>query len=201
MMARLLQLEEFDSTGARQGTAPSAAESEELRLAAYEQGYSAGWEDALAAQSADMARLRSELGHNLSEMAFSFADARGHVLASLEPLLRDMVNKVLPVTAHKALGHMILQELLPVAEGLTNAPILVRTAPQNREVVANLLASETRLPLQVVAEPTLGEGQAYLKLGATEMNVDLDGVIDAIATAVSAFFHIERDTHSGEAQQ
>lgn len=199
-MARLLQLEEFESAGAGQGAAPLAAENEELRLAAYEQGYSAGWEDALAAQNADMARLRSDLGHNLSEMAFSFADARSHVLASLEPLLRDMVNKVLPVTAHKALGHMILQELLPVAEGLTNAPILVRTAPENRDIVADLLARETRLPLQVVAEPTLGEGQAYLKLGATEMNVDLDGVIDAIATAVAAFFHIERDSHAGGAQ-
>ncbi len=192
-MARLLQLEEFDDDGMGLGaTSLSAAESEELRLAAYEQGYAAGWEDALTAQSADMARLRSDLGRSLSEMSVSFAEARSHVLASLEPLLRDMVNKVLPVTAHKALGQMILQELLPAAEGLTNVPVLVRTAPVNRDLVAELLARETRLPLQVVAEPTLGEGQAYLKLGATEMNVDLDGVIDAIAAAVAAFFHIER---------
>lgn len=199
-MARLLQLEEFDTS---ESGAPSisAAESEDLRLAAYEQGFSAGWEDALVAQSADLARLRSDLGHSLSEMTFSFAEARSHVLASLEPLLRDMVNKVLPMTAHKALGAMILQELLPVAEGLTNAPVLVRTAPVNRDIVADLLARETRLPLQVVAEPTLGEGQAYLKLGATEMNVDLDGVIDAIATAVAAFFHIERDSQTSEAQR
>ncbi|MCX8509091.1 MAG: flagellar biosynthesis protein, partial [Rhodobacteraceae bacterium] len=133
------------------------------------------------------------LGHSLSDMSITLSDARSHVLASLEPLLRDMVNKVLPATAHKALGAMILQELIPVAEGLTNAPLLVRTAPVNREIVAELLARETRLPLQVVAEPTLGEGQAYLKLGATEMNVDLDGVIAAIAAAVAAFFHIECD--------
>lgn len=192
-MARLLELETFDLPDHVGGVGdPDDAELAEMKLAAYEQGYGAGWGDAVRAQSDDLARLRGDLGHNLSEMALSHRDARRHVLGALEPLLREMVDRILPATARKSLGHLILDELRPVAVELAATPVEVRTAPVARDQVEALLAATADLPVVVVAEPTLSEGQAYLKVAGREVKVDLDGVVQSIATAVAAFFEAEQ---------
>lgn len=193
-MARPLELEAFDMPNpASQLPEALQAEVEEVRLTAYEKGYSAGWDDAISAQNADVARLRSDLGHNLMEMSLSYRDARRHVLGTLEPLLNDMVGKVLPAIAHQTLGHIILEQLRPVAETLASAPITVKTAPATHEMVEKLLTGEAGLPVRVIAEPTLSDGQAYLKLAESEVLVDLDGVIAAISSAVTDYFRIEND--------
>ena len=193
-MARLLHLETFDLPGLADRLPESAqVEVEEMRLAAYEQGYSAGWDDSVAAQSDEVARLRADLGRSLTEMSLSYRDARRHVLGTLEPLLHDMVTKVLPTIAHQTLGQIILEHLRPVAETMSAAPIIVTTAPSNRAVVEKLLTAQTGLPITVREEPTLGDGQAFLKAKGSEIRVDLDDVIVAIATAVAAFFRIEKE--------
>ena len=64
-----LELEVFDTDagGRTQTGMPSvqAAAVEEAKLAAYEQGYTAGWDDAAAAQSDDQTRIRADLARNL----------------------------------------------------------------------------------------------------------------------------------------
>lgn len=194
-MARPLELETFDlpEPGARDAGFPDAALAD-LKLAAYEQGYGAGWGDAVQAQSADIARLRGELGRNLADMALSHRDARRHILGSLEPLLQEMVAKVLPAVARQSLGHLILEELRPLASELAATPVEVRTAPACRDQVEALLSGPDAgdLPVTVVAEPTLSEGQAYLRLAGRETKFDLDGAVQAITTAVAAFFDAEQ---------
>lgn len=193
MMARRLQLEVFDTpdrTGAR--VDPGQDEFEEARLAAYEQGYTAGWDDAVAAQDAEVARLRADLGRNLQDIAFTYHEAHSHVLRTLEPLLQDMVNKVLPAIARESIGHVVLDHLRPLARELTGAPITVVSNPSNRGVIERLLVAEAGFPLRFDEEPSLGAGQVYLRLGEAESRVDLDGVIAAISAAVSAFFRIEK---------
>lgn len=193
-MARLLDLETFDLPDPR--TRPAdirEAELAEMKLAAYEQGYGAGWGDALQAQAEDVARLRGDLGRNLAEMAFNYRDARRHILSALEPLLQDMVGKVLPAVARQSLGHVILEELRPVAGQLAGAPLEVRTSPACRDQVEVLLKGASDLPLSVLAEPTLSDGQAYIRSPGHEAKVDLDGVVQAIATAVAAFFQAEQE--------
>ncbi len=195
-MTRPLRLQSFDlgPGPARGEAAVSGAEAEELRLGAYEQGYAAGWDDAIAAQDDEIARLRTDLGHSLREMALNHHDARRHVLAALEPLLSDMIAKVLPAIAHRSLGPMIIEVLEPVARDLSEAPITILTAPQHCQTVEALLAAtHAGLAAVVRAEPALGDGQAYLKVGAHETRIDLDSVVQAIGQAVSGFFLTERE--------
>ena len=193
-MARLLELETFDlPDDPLQATLMGDAQVAEMKLHSYEQGYQAGWDDALGAQNDDITRLRTELGRNLAEMALSYRDARRHILAALEPLLDEMVAKVLPAIAHQAIGPMILEELRPAIEPLAATPVTIRTAPANVGMVEALLSQKTELPVEVVAEPTLGLGQAFLKTGAGEVQIDLDGVVEAIGAAVKAYFQTEHD--------
>ena len=56
-------LEDFGTNSDLPGplTMMSPEDIEDVRLGAFEQGYSAGWEDALSAQSRDRARLSETL--------------------------------------------------------------------------------------------------------------------------------------------
>ncbi len=166
---------------------------EDTRLAAFEQGYAAGWDDAVAAQDQGTARLRADLARNLEDLSFTYAEAHRHVLGALEPLLRDMVGKVLPAMARDTLGLIVIEQLLPVARDLAGAPIEVVVCPASRLLVEPLIAATGIVPLIVCDEPTLGEGQVHLRFADRERRIDLDGVIAAIGAAVADFFQLEQE--------
>jgi hypothetical protein len=193
-MSARLRLEVFelpDETG--EIVTLSQGAIEDARLAAFEQGYTAGWDDAVAAQDQASARLRADLARNLEDLSFTYAEAHRHVLGALEPLLRDMVGKVLPAMARDTLGQIVIEQLLPVARGLAGVPIEVVVCPASRPLVEPLIAASAIVPLAVTEEPTLGEGQVYLRFADRERRIDLDGVIAAIGAAVSDFFQIEQE--------
>ena len=163
---------------------------DEAKLASFDTGYRAGWDDAAAAQTGDQSRISADLGRNLQSLGFTYHEARAHVLKAVEPLLLEIVGKLLPELARSTLAPMLLETLMPLAEGLADAPITLVLNPAARLVVAALLEQATGLPLTIIEEPTLGEGQAWLRLGAVETHVDLDGATEQIAAAVRSFFDI-----------
>ena len=163
---------------------------DEAKLASFDTGYRAGWDDAAAAQTGDQSRISADLGRNLQSLGFTYHEARAHVLKAVEPLLLEIVGKLLPELARSTLAPMLLETLMPLAERLADAPITLVLNPAARPVVAALLEQATGLPLTIIEEPTLGEGQAWLRLGAVETNVDLDSATEKIAAAVRSFFNI-----------
>lgn len=195
-MASRLKLETFDTSDDRTEAAEvriTASAMEEARLASYETGYSAGWEDAVSAQGSEHARIHAEVSRNLQTLSFTYHEARSHILRTLEPLLRDMVAKVLPDMARETLGPVVLDYLRPVAAQLANAPLTVTVNPASRQVVEQILINEGSLSFQIVEETLLGDGQVYLRFGDSEQQIDLDGVIRSIADAVDSFFRIEHE--------
>lgn len=171
---------------------------EETKLASYDTGYAAGWEDAAAAQSGDRTHIQAELARNLQTLSFSFHEARSHVLQSLRPLLSEMVAKLLPTLARDTLAPVVLDALLPMAEKLADAPVSIVLNPASRAAVEALLENQTSLPLKITEEPSLSEGQVYLKLGDSETQVNLDRAIAEISAAVRGFFEIpEKEKENG----
>lgn len=188
-----LRLEVFDSRIAADGTAQPLVEAsalEEAKIASFEQGYSAGWEDAAAAQQGDQSRIRSDLARNLQSLAFTFQDARGHVLQAIRPLILEMTNRLLPEVAHEALAPTVLAVLMPIAERLADAPLVLVLHPAARDSVEGLLAQATGLPIVIEEEPSLGEGQVYIRLGTSETKVDLTEATADITAAVRAYFSL-----------
>ena len=163
---------------------------EDEKLASYDKGYSAGWEDAVAAQSDDQTRMRADLARNLQTLGFTYHEARSHILKAIEPLMLEIVGRLLPEIARDTLAPFVLETLMPLAEGLGDAPVTLVINPASRPAVEALLEQATGLPIIVQEEPTLGEGQVYLKLGAVETEVDLDRATADIAAAVRGFFDL-----------
>lgn len=194
-MATRLKLEVFDRDDAQSEldeAGVSVAVLEETRSAAYETGYAAGWEDSVNAQAADQTRVQTEVSRNLQELSFTYHEARSHVLHTLEPLLRDMVGKVLPDMARETLGMIVLDNLRPVAARLSDVPLTLTVNPASRAQIEQVLSADLDLPVTITEDETLSEGQVFLRFEDHEQRVDLDGVIEAIAEAVNNFFQLEQ---------
>ncbi|MFT4149105.1 MAG: flagellar biosynthesis protein [Paracoccaceae bacterium] len=188
-----LKLENFNAEGGE--TLPPLAEDrlEEARLAAYEAGYSAGWEDATAAQAGDQARMGADLARHLQSLGFTYQEARIHILRAVEPVLQQVVTRLLPEIAREAIAPVVSEALMPLVAGLADTPVELLLNPAARPAVEPRLQATTGLPITVVEEPTLGEGQVYLRLGTgAEARVDLDRAVARIATAVRGFFELSR---------
>lgn len=189
----LLRLEVFETEPSRLGNATVVIDQvalEDVKLASYDQGYSAGWEDAVAAQSSEQGRMREDLARHLQALEFSYEEARMHVLKAVEPLLVGIVSRLLPELARETLAPVVLETLMPMAETLADAPVTLVMNPAARPAIEMLLDRATGLPLILQEEETLGEGQVYLRLGAAETRVDLDRAIADITAAVRGFFDL-----------
>lgn len=194
---RSLNLEVFDAPDPHAQTPVVVLETiafEEAKLAAYDQGYRAGWDDAVQAQHSDQTQISAELARNLKSLSFTFEDARQHVLAAMEPVLQDIVTRLLPAIARTALAPTILHSLRPLAERASDSPVEILINPIARLAVENLLAQSNGPPTHLIDEPSLGEGQAYLRLGQSETRIDLDSAIDDISTALTNFFQLPERT-------
>lgn len=165
---------------------------EEAKLAAFESGYKAGWEDAAAALSEDQNRLQADLARNLQSLAFTYHEARDHVLGALEPLLKEMVARLLPSLARESLGQVVAEALRPLAAERADAPLTLVINPASRAAVEAVVAGNAGLPLEIEEEPSLGEGQAYLRFGTRETRIDLDRAIAEIIAAVRDFFALSK---------
>jgi flagellar biosynthesis/type III secretory pathway protein FliH len=187
-----LRLEVFDTATAADGRVQPLVEVsavEEAKITSYEQGYSAGWEDASAAQNGDQSRIRADLARSLQSLSFTFQDARSHVLQAIRPLILEMTSRLLPEVARESIGPTVLDALMPMADEMADAPLTLVLNPVVRDRVESLVARATGLPMVIEEEPSLSEGQVYIRLGAKETKVDLDRVTADITAAVRAFFN------------
>ena len=188
-MAKAVRLEVF---GAGDTGAPAArvdAEAlEEARLASFEQGYKAGWDDATAAQQDEQTRLRSDVSRNLQELSFTYHEARGHLLKGLAPLFEQICARVVPELAAGAIGGVVQEALQPLAEAAIESPVTIVLNPGARSAVEAALAAGVAPPFRIVEEPSLAEGQLYLRWKEGEEHIDMDAAIASIRAAVSDFF-------------
>lgn len=187
------KLEVFEADGrptANDAVIVDASALEESRLQAYEQGYAAGWEDATKAREEDQTRVKADLARNIQGLGFTYHEARDHVLSAIGPLLQDLTERLLPDLAKQALAPVVAEALMPLVGKAADNPIELVMNPAARPAIESLLEQTSGLPLVLKEEPTLGEGQVYLRLGGNggETRIDLDRALAEIATAVRDFF-------------
>ena len=113
-----------------------------------------------------------------------------HVLRAMEPLLQQLVTRLLPKVAHEALGAVVSDTLMPMVADLGDTPVHLVLNPAARVAVETHLTLPAGLPLIIEEEPSLAEGQVYLRLGPAEAKVDLDRAIARITQAVRGFFDL-----------
>lgn len=195
----LPQLEVFETAQSprQEVVVTDIASVEENRAAAWEQGYRAGWDDAEAALTQNGEQVRAELERNLMALAFTWQEARAHILGAMEPLLQEIVNRLLPGLARETLGPMLIDQLMPMVAEVAEQPASLTLHPAARERVEEILSQTPGLLFEIAEDPGLTEAQVFLRLGPREISVDLTRVTRTIAKAVQDFFSLSQENSNG----
>ena len=162
---------------------------EDQKLQAFEAGYQAGWDDAMKAKADEKDKLTTELGQNLIDMSFTYQEALLKLTVSLEPTMRQIVEKLLPEIVRTALSAHIFEQVQALLKSKMERPIEIVVSPQNVETVKNIVGPKLKEPFKIVGEESLGDGQAFVRIGDDERQIDLDTLISEVAKAMTAFFH------------
>lgn len=181
-------LDDFSGGSGEHSISISDVSLEEQRLESFENGYKAGWEDAVKAASDDSNRISTDFAANLQDMSFTFQEAQSSLLTALRTLLTSMVNSVLPSLARQTLGARVLETLEEMARTATGGPLEIVTAPQNLQALQNIIDEQAIDNVQITAEPSLGDGQVHIRASGTEQEIDLDAVLAQIDATLTGFF-------------
>lgn len=178
-------LEEFGSSLSSAAPSLTEAEMESLKVASYEDGYKAGWEDALKSRASEEARVSDEFARNLQDLSFTYHEAHSQVLQSLGPFLQDMVDTLLPAAVRDSIGARVVEELSDMAREQSEQGIEIVTSTADFPTVDALLKQDFGFPVQAKTDETLAEGQVYLRMGQEERQIDMTSVMEGIRQAVA----------------
>ncbi|CRL12636.1 hypothetical protein [Phaeobacter italicus] len=165
------------------------AEIEEQKLASYETGYSAGWDDAVTAKDNEVTKISSELASSLEDLSFTFHEAQSQLLETLDPMFKVLTSAVLPDAMAASFGHHIVDQLTDMAKSQADQPINIVVSPGEGAAVRALLTRSFSVPVTVREDVGLSAGQAYLKVGGVERELNSAALIDAIKDSIEAFSH------------
>ncbi len=188
-------LEDFGSLA--QGTPVSLTDVslEEQKLEAFEKGYQAGWDDSTKSGSDDSRRISADFEQNLQDLSFTYQEAHVASLNALKPLLDQMVSTVLPAMVQKTLGSQISELLHDLAKKHGSQPIEIVVAPANSATIGDFLNQSTQQDIKLVEEPSLADGQVYIRFGSQEREINLNEILTSIDQAVVGFFEeAQRET-------
>ena len=181
---------EFSSAGSDvfEPDAKSTDANADEKLESFENGYQAGWQDAVEALEAEQRKISADFAQNLQDMTFTYQEARGKLLTSLKPVLEAIMLKLLPGTLSASLrAHLIEQIHDLLAESTENAIEFI-VSPKNVAFLETLLKQQLAVPFLLKAEETLSEGQIFLKVDQAERYIDMDELGKNILNLLDSFF-------------
>ena len=188
-MARNRLLEDFaPAPQTVLASARSEGLAEEQRLIAFEQGYQAGWDDAIAASDEDQSRVTADLASQLRDLSFGFHEARAHVLSGVEELITSVMQSLVPRIGSEVLPLLVVEHLSELVQGASNMPVKLRVAPANRSAIEAALPAEPGFPLSIEASEACAVGQVGFVMGRTESELHLDECFARIEEEVTKFF-------------
>lgn len=182
-------LEDFGSKGTQSisMTGLTEIELEEQRLASFENGYSAGWEDAARIRSEERANISAEMAQSLQDLSFTYQEAYHQMMGSVAPVLQAITHQILPEMAHHSLATAVVDELQALLPDEGNLPVEIVTAPSEIEAVTALLPQDLPMPLRVTEDANLTSGQAFMRIGSEEREINFDALLVNITGAIDAF--------------
>ena len=194
-------LEDFGpATIVQQTDFPELSEEliEEERAVSYEKGYSAGWDDAVTAKDKETAHISATLTSSLEDLNFTYKEAQAQLIESLDPMFKVLTSAVLPDTMAATFGHHIVDQMTDMAKMHTDQPMSIFVSPGEGTAVRALLPDSFATPVQVQEDENLAPGQAYLRAGTSEREINSSGLVESIQDSIEAFtYHVREDSQYG----
>ena len=171
-----------------------AAPDTSLNLDSFEEGYNAGWADAVKANKDEQSEHQAQLAEALRDFAFSRTEVQQSTLRELRPLIEGVLTAILPEALRPALAPMIIEALEGIAADNLSTDVTLAVPTGLSATVGHLLEMTEWPDLTVVEEETLGDSRAEIRCGDTTKAVDIGAVQTQIAQLVSEFFEAPQMT-------
>ncbi len=182
MSQALLKLEVFETAAFDDPSGSiSQAEAEKTREAAYEQGYAAGWHDALEQMRDEDALRRIAAEEALQAIRFSYAEAHQALSQSFVALSEAMLQQLMPRAAQAALPALLAEELATVIAQGMSVQIEIRCAPSAMAALGQIVAATGQEGITLSAEPSFADAQVSVQLDAQEREINLNSVLAALS--------------------
>jgi flagellar assembly protein FliH len=165
-------------------------------LDSFENGYKAGWDDAILAKSDESEAISAELGQNLRDISFTYHEAKVAVLSEVAPVIEQAVMTVLPEIARSGFARLVAEHVTDLS-AFEGSPVFeVRVCPAERMAVMAILEDGAFEDLKVLAHDTLAPGQAQLRIGNRERHIDMTEITNSMAEVFAGFAsHARREAH------
>ncbi|WP_425044964.1 ABC transporter ATP-binding protein [Primorskyibacter sp. S87] len=167
---------------------------EDQRLASFEQGYSAGWEDAIDAQAQEQGKLTERFVQSVEDMSFGYHEAQGQLIETLTPVFRSLIDVVLPTALNECLGQHLVEQLSEIAQEEVEQPVFLHVPAGMAGALRPVLVKEVSMPLRVTEDAALGAGQVHIRVGDVEREIDAEHLLNSIREAVAAFIYQSTET-------
>ncbi len=153
-------------------------QAEKLRETAYEQGYAAGWQDALEHVRDEDAMRRIASEDALQSISFTYNEAHAALENAFLGLAGTMINKMIPEVMSSALSKTLETELRALSAESTRLPIRISCAPSAMTTLEPIISNVQGLEICLVSEPSYSDAQVSLSIGAQERMIDFDAVLE-----------------------
>ena len=171
-------------------TTESREAVEDEKLQSFEDGYKAGWEDAVSAQSQTRDHIDSEFAKNLQEISFSFHEARAALKKELGEVLEPIFLKLLPIISHETLVPKVIENIQDLTNQVSDCPIEVAVSPNRMVTMQSAFEDKIQEPFTVLPDEGLGKDQVFIRVGAIERGIDLETWNADICSLISSHLKI-----------
>ena len=168
-------------------------EIEDFKLEAFERGYSAGWEDAVEAQSGRQDKLSETLELRLQDLSFTYHEALNQMSENLRPVLNCLFEEILPMSMAATLAPRMADEIARLAQATVATPVVLWVPPGMGESILSLLRRDHQMPIDVRENPDLAEDEVRLKIDETTYDIDSGSTIKAIQNAIEDYLYHTRN--------
>ncbi len=197
-MIRPLALERLSSSEPSNAAVfVSVAHLKMLQKKAYAQGFSKGCAQARKELEGHERALVLQMSEKVQDIAFTYAEAQKSALKSLSPLLRGMIELVLPEISGPGLRAAVVGKLIELAKQDPGTPICVSCAPEMLDPLRDYLERHPELSALPVlyADPALAPLDVSITAKSTELSISFSEVLTLIEQETTTFLSQLNEEH------
>jgi flagellar assembly protein FliH len=187
MTYNALKLEDFATPSPSNAATVAAADAEAIRLEAYEAGYKSGWDDANSETAASDHRIAADLERNLTDLRFTYEEARAEVLHGMSGLVSSILTSFLPRLAAEAVLPRVAEELQAQIASASPETCRIQAAPDTCKQIEWLVDTYMEMDLQTTPEPAFPDGRVTLHFSSETKEIDLSGLLGSVTEAIHDF--------------
>ena len=187
MTYHALSLEDFTTPPRTSDAALSDADAESIRLDAYEAGYKSGWDDANSETAASDHRIAADLERNLTDLRFTYEEARAEVLQGMSGLMTSILTSFLPKLAADAVLPRVSDQIDAMMAATGSGNCRLQAAPETCKQLDWLAERYMETELQIIPEPAYPNGRVTLHFASETKEIDLTDLLSSMTEAIRDF--------------